>query len=187
MSAGNIHKVNYTYLNREYGPYLRVFFYSPLESKKSPETLAILDSGSNRIIMPFSMGRTIKLKHPESLGEFDNMYGVGGSVPFVDRPCIIYLVDNECGEIYGFWVNVDWEHPRELDIKKIEKMSAEELDRFEKQGVILGRDFLNNFRYVKFHQRRNRGHFLYKIKESKIDRIAKYPDDINKLISDFKK
>lgn len=175
------HKVDYAYFNREYGPYLRVFFYSPSEGKKSPETLAILDSGSNKIIIPFSMGRTINLKHPESLEEFDHIHGVGGAISFVEKPCIIYLVDKECGEMYGFWINVAWEHPYELDIGKIEKKGVEELDRFEKSGVILGRDFLNNFRYVKFYQRGSKGHFLYKIKDSKIDRTNKYPDDISKL------
>lgn len=107
------HKVSYAPFSNEYGPYLRVFFYNPLDGKKSPETLAILDS--------------------------------------------------------------------ELDIGKIEKMSVEELGKFEKSGVILGRDFLNNFEYVKFYQRRNNGYFLYKIKESKISRRGKYPDDLNKL------
>lgn len=54
-------------------------------------------------------------------------------------------------------------------------------DRFEKSGVILGRSFLNNFEYVNFYQRSNKGYFLYKIKESRINGTGKYPDDISKL------
>ncbi|MDP3953907.1 MAG: hypothetical protein Q8Q06_00640 [bacterium] len=214
------HKVNYAYFNREYGPYLRVFFYNPKDGKRSVENLAILDSGSNNIIIPFSIGRAINLNNPESLEDFKRAHGVGGAVSFVEKPCVVYLINEELGEMYGFWDNVVWEHPPEVDfIEKIEKIERsvgrkkaliekmekenkgdsrlvsiykkaigqknnkikELTDRFEKSGVILGRSFLNNFEYVKFHQRGSNGHFLYKIKESKINRTGKYPDDMSKL------
>jgi len=179
-----IYRVRYSSINRDRGPYVMVRFYYN-KDENFQEEFAILDSASNNIIIPFSLGRIMNFSHPKSKSDFKTVAGVEGKeLPCVEQTCRIFLVHKKQRKIYRFYETVLWLHPYFEDFKRIkwlenenkktriirekekqEKEIKEITGSFDRSGIILGRSFFNNFEYIKFEQKKNDGYFYYKIKK----------------------
>lgn len=181
-------------VNSPYRPYLKVFFNNPV-AKLTNARLALVDSGADTTLMPYSLGVKIGLQ-PASDTELKLSSGVVGSFLNVERDCEIALLGSENKSFFVFESNVSWAHPTEREVKaltslyklyrNITKDKAQDqsfkyvrdliLDiqgKYE-TNVLLGRNFFKNFDFLQFVEksRGDASKFIYKVKETKVHRIV---------------
>ena len=108
---GKFCKVPYTLINGRYRPYLEIIFHNPKINKSTSKTFAMVDSGADHTVIPFSMGKLIGLDDPNEAEVLANVSGVGGNLSYIQRDCNIYLTNQLKKEIYVFKETVWWIYP----------------------------------------------------------------------------
>lgn len=105
------HRFTYTLYLGKHRPYLEIEFVNPeLLEGKGNRTLALLDSGADHTVIPFSLGQALQLKPPESQ-EYESASGVGGNISLISRRCRFYIVCRVHKKLYGFDERVMWAYP----------------------------------------------------------------------------
>lgn len=104
-------RVPYTNFNWRHRPYLEVLFFNPALNKVSQKTLALVDSGADHTVIPYSIGSYIALENPTGEERLANVSGVGGNLSYIERNCHIYLYNRFKNEIYTFNETVWWIYP----------------------------------------------------------------------------
>jgi len=119
----SIYKVPYTYsdFDTKNRPYLEIIIFNTLKSKGSSKIFAIVDSGADQIVVPFSVGKDIELENPEP-DEFKKFHSVGERVSFINKYSRIYLVNRTDKKMYGFDESIAWAHPNPDTQKKMEEI-----------------------------------------------------------------
>lgn len=104
-------KVPYTAIGGKHRPYLEVIFSNKLLNKDSNKTLAMVDSGADHTVIPYSIGVLIGLTEPTESEKLASVSGVGGNLSYIVRKCQINVINKQKNEIYGFDETVWWIYP----------------------------------------------------------------------------
>ena len=105
-------KVPYTIFEGKHRPYLEVVFHNQKNSNSSSKTLAMVDSGADHTLIPFSTGLSIGLEIPSDTERLANVSGVGGgSLSYIERECNIYVSNLLNNKVYIFKETVWWVYP----------------------------------------------------------------------------
>ncbi len=104
-------KVPYTSIAGRHRPYLEVSFLNTDVSKSSNKTFAIVDSGADHTIIPYSIGELIGLSAPTEQEKLASVTGVGGNLSYIERKCRIYILNRKENIYYGFDETVWWIYP----------------------------------------------------------------------------
>ncbi len=104
-------KVPYTEIGGRHRPYLEVVFSNPDNSTVSNKTFAMVDSGADHTIIPFSLGSSIGLSVPPEEERLASISGVGGDLSYIERRCRIYLANKLTDKVYSFDETVWWIYP----------------------------------------------------------------------------
>ena len=117
-------KVPYTLFEQRHRPYLEVLFLNNVLLKSSSKTLALMDTGADSNLIPYSLGKAIGLEKPKP-EEFKDIGGVGGSISYIVRPCRICIIDPQNKRMYCFDEIIYWAYPN-LEIQKYLEMLLKE-------------------------------------------------------------
>ncbi len=104
-------RVPYTEVDGKHRPYLEVVFSNPTSHQNSNKTLAMVDSGADHTVMPFSLGTSIGLPIPTETEILANANGVGGNISYIERQCQIRLANKTTNRVYVFNETVWWIYP----------------------------------------------------------------------------
>jgi hypothetical protein len=94
-----------------YRPYLEVVFSNKIINQDSQKTFAMVDSGADHTVIPYSVGMLIGLEKPTEREKLNSVNGVGGSLSYIERKCRIYVINKLKNKIYGFDETVWWIYP----------------------------------------------------------------------------
>lgn len=190
-------KVLYTKLSQKspYKPYLKMLFSSSA-TKIITSRLALVDSGADRTLIPYSLGKKIELP-AASDNEITKAGGISGFLYTVDRACEMGLLSSDNSKIFVFNTKVAWAHPLEKELKELDGLytihrilraknaGASELKAIGEQivniqmkyekNILLGRNFFKNFDFLQFIEksRGDASKFVYRIKEENITETVK--------------
>ncbi len=92
-------------------PYLEVVFADISRTKESTKRFAMVDSGADHTVIPYSLGVAIGLAEPTAEETVSSVGGVGGSSSYLERECHIYLTNPQTNEQYIFKETVWWIYP----------------------------------------------------------------------------
>lgn len=121
-----IRKIPYAFFEQKNRPYLEVLFLFKNLLQESTKTLALMDTGADLNLIPFSLGNAIGLQQPEPEStEFQNAGGIGGEISYIQRDCKIYIVDSKSKRMYGFNEVVHWAYPNLETQKKLDELYKE--------------------------------------------------------------
>jgi len=124
-------KVFYTNIGGKHRPYLEVFFVNSKIGKTSSKTFAMVDSGADHTIIPYSIGNSIAFEKPTEEEKPSIVRGVGGgSISYLERLCKIFLVNRSKNKIYVFNETVWWVYPNE-EIQKEQNKLIEEYVQYQ--------------------------------------------------------
>lgn len=112
----------YTSVGGRYRPYLEVIFSNESTKKSSNKTFAMLDSGADHTVIPYSLGVLMELEQPTEEERLNLVCGVGGNLSYIERKCKIYINNPSKKEIYGFDETVWWIYPNETTKKEQEDL-----------------------------------------------------------------
>lgn len=104
-------RVPYTDIGGRHRPYLEVVFSDETRGKHSNKTFAMVDSGADHTVIPYSLGSAIGLAAPTEAEQLANVSGVGGNLSYIERKCHIYLANRATNKVYVFKETVWWIHP----------------------------------------------------------------------------
>ena len=104
-----VSKLPYTKFDGRYRPYLTTIFR--YDKKVSPVTFALVDSGADFTVIPYSIGRHIGLPEPSSAEKTQNASGVGGNISYLERNCDVCIADWTSNQVYVFKEKVYWVYP----------------------------------------------------------------------------
>lgn len=116
-------RVPYLDLFGKYRPYLEIFLVNNNPKPNiSNKTLALIDSGADYSVIPYSLGKLIKLSPITSSDKIMTGKGVSGSTSLLERKCIIYLFNKKENKLYGINETVYWAHPDVETLKVLEDL-----------------------------------------------------------------
>lgn len=116
-------RVPYLDLFGKYRPYLEIFLVNNNPKPNiSNKTLALIDSGADYSVIPYSLGKLIKLPPITSSDKIMTGKGVSGSTSLLERRCIIYLFNKRENKLYGINETVYWAHPNIETLKVLEDL-----------------------------------------------------------------
>ncbi len=130
-------KVPYVLFENKHRPYLEVLFLNNSLLKISSKTFALMDTGADFNLVPYSLGKAIGLTEPDPT-EFKDAGGVGGNISYIERPCRIYIVDSHNKKMYGFDEIVHWVYPNLETQKRLNALIKDwvENEALGKQTII---------------------------------------------------
>lgn len=120
-------KAPYTIIGGKHRPYLEVVFNNKKNNKNSSKTFALVDSGADHTVIPFSLGTSIGLQKPTEEEKLASVGGVGGNLSYIERECNLYMVNRLKNEIYVFKETVWWIYPDD----STQKRQAELLESYK--------------------------------------------------------
>lgn len=106
-------RVPYTDVGGRHRPYLEVAFLDETGATCSSKTFAMIDSGADHTLVPYSLGNSIGLAAPTAAEVLASVGGVGGQQSYIERNCQIAVANRTSGEIYVFNETVWWIYPDE--------------------------------------------------------------------------
>ncbi len=130
-------RLPYTEINGKHRPYMEVLFCNPLIDANSSKTFALVDSGADHTLIPYSIGSYIGLPVPTAEEELSSVNGVGGDVSYISRDLQIYLANRSKNKIYVFNETVWWLYPNkemETELKDLEK-EYKECENLQSQSI----------------------------------------------------
>jgi hypothetical protein len=125
-----ISKVPYISVGNRFRPYLEITFVNEAKTNK---TLALVDSGADHTVIPYSIGIALGLELPRKDEKLIDVQGVGGSLKYVERKCKIHLPNMLKKEIYVFDETVWWIYPDEATQEHQQKLVKEIVDHIKLQ------------------------------------------------------
>jgi len=106
-------RVPYTSIAGRHRPYLEVVFNNSINNTYSSKTFAMVDSGADHTVIPYSIGLAIGLAEPTEEEKVAAVSGIGGNLSYIKRDCRIHLANRTKNEIYTFQETVWWIYPDE--------------------------------------------------------------------------
>jgi len=138
-------KVFYSKINGKYRPYLELVFKNNGTGKESQRVFAMVDSGADHTVIPFSLGSFIGFNAPTEQEVLASVSGVGGNLSYLERRCQIQLFDNTNKEIITFDETVWWIYPDDQARLQIKQL-FEKYQNFERlKGQCIPETDLNNY------------------------------------------